>query len=185
VTHLPADKLTRSESDRRRHTYMPTPDATSQLAYLDVGDLFELLARNWELFKPSLIDRPQWDGRVSELNTIRRRIAHCRRPHADDLNRLEQTLRDLERGAFRAFASFNAQRTPSWDLLDPMVDSWIRNGNHNADFVKHARDQYGVSFMCRYSRRPWAESRLSGTPVSGTVGTFGTPRGCLISPRSS
>jgi hypothetical protein len=33
---------------------------------------------------------------------IRHRIGHVRRPHDDDLNRVEQALRDLEHGAFVA-----------------------------------------------------------------------------------
>jgi hypothetical protein len=149
---------------------MPTPDATDRLAYTDIGDLFQLVGDHWDLFQPTLIDRRQWDGRVDELNKIRRRVAHCRRPHADDLNRVEQTLRDLEGGAFRAFSAFNNHEMPPTDVRDPMVDAWIHDDDDNRDLVKHARAQYDIVFMCRYSRRPWAGELAAGASVSGSPG---------------
>lgn len=68
---------------------MSTPDTTDHLAFLDVGKLFEIIDKEWHLFEPSLIGQREWHGRVDELRTIRHRMAHCRRPHDDDLNRIE------------------------------------------------------------------------------------------------
>jgi hypothetical protein len=149
---------------------MSTPDATDHLAYLDVGELFPIIRDHWDLFEPSLLDRPVWEGRVDELNKIRRRIAHCRRPHSDDLRRLEQTLRDLDGGAYQAMAAYNRQRVPAADLDDPLVRAWVRGDDEGFGIVEHARQQYDTNFVLRCSRRPWADDLAEGEPVSGTAG---------------
>lgn len=155
----------------RRHAYMATPDAQARLAYLDVSPLFELLENHWSLFADSLIDRAVWSGRTVELRNIRNRIGHCRRPHSDDLARLEQTLRDLDSGAFRAVAAFNRQYELAQDLDDPMVEVWVRDEHDVAGrLVVHAARQYDVRFALRFSRRPWAEPLAAGSQVTGKVG---------------
>jgi hypothetical protein len=159
------------ETKDRRHAYMATPDAQARLAYLDLSPLLDLLGEHWSLFADSLIDQEVWSGRIVELRNIRNRIGHCRRPHSDDLARLEQTLRDLDSGAFRAVAAFNRQYQPVRELDDPVVDAWVR-GEHEdaARLVEHADRQYEVRFALRFSRRPWAEPLAAVSQVSGTVG---------------
>lgn len=170
VQYLPARAAKTRARDANSHRYMSTPDATDHLAYLDVGELFPIISDNWELFEPSLLDKPVWDGRVEELNKIRRRIAHCRRPHADDLNRLEQTLRDIDGGAYQAMAAYNRRDTPHRELDDPLVRLWVRGEASGFGIVEHARRQYDTNFSLQCSRRPWAETLADGSPISGTVG---------------
>lgn len=169
-----ADALSPTAAKRelkdRRHSYMATPDAQTRLAYLDVFDLLDLLDRNWDIFKDSLIERDVWSGRVLELRKIRNRIGHCRRPHADDLGRVEQTLRDLEPGAFRAIAAFNRQYEAR-DLDDPLAEAWVRRAHGDAArLVDHANRQYEVRFVLRYSRRPWTTRTGPSEPISGRKG---------------
>lgn len=167
---LPSTVEARGAADRQRE-YMLSPDTHAQLSYLDVVPLFDLIADNWDLFETSLLDRHVWAGRRVELESIRNRIGHCRRPHSDDLSRLEQTLRDLEPGAFRALAAFNTQSSPRRDLPDQLVRDWVNMDHQDASrLVGHAAQQYQVRFDLRYSRRPWAEGRPRETPVSGTQG---------------
>lgn len=170
VQHLSLRAAKIQAKDANSHRYMSTPDATDHLAYLDVGELFPIIAMHWELFEPSLLDKPVWDGRVNELNKIRHRIAHCRRPHSDDLNRLEQTLRDLDGGAYRAMAAYNHREVPPSDLEDPLVSLWVRGESSGFHIVDHARQQYDTSFALHWSRRPWANKVAEGSPVSGTPG---------------
>src|SRR5260370_8810285 len=94
---------------------MMSTDAENPLAYLDYSQLRQLIEDNWTQFAPALIHRPTWDGRQDELARIRHRIGHMRRPHQDDLSRIEQTLPDLERGAFIACASYNRANIPNSD----------------------------------------------------------------------
>lgn len=151
---------------------MLTPDSSDPLAYVDVGQLFELVDERWELFEPSLLDRNVWAARVVELNKIRRRIAHCRRPHADDLSRLEQTLRDLSRGAFEAMASFNDDDSPDATIPDPVVEQWGQFDYPEGHIVRHAASQYRTRFALRYSTRPWASAPADGEAVSGKSGVL-------------
>lgn len=142
---------------------MPTPDLTSALAYLDLADLLSVIESEWEMFAPTLIDKNVWAGRVIELRSIRNRIGHCRRPHREDLSRLEQTLRDLEGGAFEAVTAFNRQRTPSEDVPNPLVRGWLRAEHQDAKrLINHAFEQYDVAFGLRYSVRPWTQRPSKG-----------------------
>lgn len=170
LERLPA-RAERYERNDQGHEYMASPDAQARLAYLDVGDLLKVVDDNWNLFEPALLDRGVWPGRVEELRKIRNRIGHCRRPHPDDLGRLEQTLRDLEPGAFRAAAAFNRQSRPEQSLADPVVEAWVR-GRHEvaARLIGHAEQQYDTRFMLRYSRRLWADNRDTDDPITGRPG---------------
>lgn len=170
VTSLTPRSARRRANEAGSQHYMSTPDATDRLAYLDVGELFPIITDHWELFEPSLLDRAAWDGRVDELNTIRRRIAHCRRPHMDDLNRLEQMLRDLDAGAYRAMAAYNHRQTPPTGTGDPLVEMWVEGQAPAFDIVEHAWRRYDTSFVLQFSRRPWAAPAPDGSPVSGTAG---------------
>ncbi len=173
VDALPALAASRARSDLRQG-YMSTPDAQDRLAYMDTSPLLALLSDNWSVVGGALLDDAAvWSGRVVELTKIRNRIGHCRRPHPDDLARLEQTLRDLEPGTFRAAAAFNRQRTPEIALPDPVVDAWLRQGHKDARrLVKHADRSYDVQFVLRHSRRPWAEAHQEGEAISGRRGYF-------------
>lgn len=161
----------REEGDRKQR-HMQSPDAHARLAYLDTGPLFDLLDAQWPLVQHALLDdQAVWQGRVIELRKIRNRIGHCRRPHPDDLARLEQTLRDLDSAAFETVAAYNRQREPQQKLNDPVVEAWVRTSHQDAmRLVDHAGSNHDVGFALRYSRRPWAAPRAAAAPVSGTPG---------------
>lgn len=154
---LGAGSLTRMENDRA-YRYMATPDLENPLAYLDAGKLFSLIEDNWNLFDSVLIDREIWNGRRAELVKIRHRIGHMRRPHEDDVKRLEQTLRDLEGGAFAALASYNEQYSPTGiDEENAVVAGWMRKKHPMARLIDHSERTRDISFSLTVVRRPWAE----------------------------
>lgn len=169
-----ADGLPTSSSDRQQrdaaYHYMKTPDAQDQLAYLDATPLLQLTLDQWLLFGSYLPNQKIWAGRIEELREIRNRIGHCRRPHEDDLNRVEQTLKDLEAGAVRAMSSFNnhSRADPKWS--DVLVGDWLHGAHDDASMIKHGADQYEATFRLMVSRRPWAtamdpcERELGGRP---------------------
>ncbi len=166
-----APKALRYARNEAHLAYMPSPDAELILAYLDVFDLFDLIDRHWELFNVSLIDADVWHGRTKELRQIRHRIAHCRRPHADHLSRIEQCMRDLEQGAFKAVTYFNSQAQPDSSMDDPVVAGWIRCEHQDARrLVQHAERNYEVFFRLAYSRRPWTELHPEEGPITGRPG---------------
>jgi hypothetical protein len=161
----------RSARDRQQF-HMPSPDAHDQLAFLDTGGLVDLIEDEWEIFDRSLLSRRVWSGRMEELLTIRNRIGHCRRPHSDDLQRLEQMLRDLEPGALRAIQAYNWHEMPGRTLDDPLVDAWTGGTHATARrLLQHAADRYDVHFRLRYTARPWADVDES-VSISGQVGAL-------------
>ncbi len=151
--------------------YMATPDAQNLLAYADAKALFDITLERWELFEYALLAKSVWTGRIDELLAIRNRIGHCRRPHLDDLARLEQTLRDLNGGAFTATSAFNRQWRANPEWTDVLVDGWLRNQHKTAiRLINHAEQQYDTIFELRYSRRPWAKSPDDTRTISGMPG---------------
>jgi len=189
LAQLANTALSRAAADEINR-YMASPDSVNALAYLDVADLFALIDNDdrWYLFEPVLIPRARWRGTVDELQTIRRRSAHCRRPHDDDLTRLEQILRDLEPGARRALVAYHEREQPPANLDDPIVEAWIRNEHEVADrLTEHARENYDTTLRISYSKRPWANAPELG-PITGTPGLLWHARflmrhGRYLSPR--
>jgi Swt1-like HEPN len=162
----------RLKDDHVKNAYMATPDATAVMSYVDVGVLFMLIDENWALFEPCLPTKNRWDGWVDELQEIRHRSAHCRRPHRDDLTRIELVLRNLETGAFRSLESHNV-RGQMADLKadDPVVRGWIEKHHPDAHLVDHADHAYDMSIRFEWSKRPWATWKKR-EPVTGREGFF-------------
>jgi hypothetical protein len=169
---LPSNSANRQQQDAAYH-YMKTPDAQDQLAYLDAAPLLQLTHDQWPLFGVYLPAQKIWAGRIEELKQIRNRIGHCRRPHDDDLDRLEQTLRDLERGAFLATSSFNdhSPANPQWS--DVLVRDWVHEGHRYAHLIEHGSRQYDASFRLLVSTRPWAR------PLAPEDAQLGSRAGCV------
>jgi hypothetical protein len=151
-------------------SHMTGVDNENPLAYLDYSQILEIIDKNWELFSFALLEKRSWDGRQEEMKRIRHRIGHVRRPHNDDLNRIEQTLRDLELGAFQACASYNRQSTPDPDDVNPVVKGWIKGEHLDADrLIDHADRQYDTRLSLRASMRPWGEWKDSLSDSTGLL----------------
>lgn len=167
-----SDHISGSTSNQDRDaewTHMLARDNENPLAYLDFPKLSELMIGEWDIFKAALPRLETWKSHASELNMVRRRIAHLRLAHSDDLARLEQVLRDLERGAFITLASYNS-RWPALateaEVEDPLVEGWVKKNHPDAQrLIVHADKQYEVSLDLRKSRRPWATDGGHGPGV--------------------
>lgn len=157
--------LGRARGDER-NAYMASADL-EPLAYLDAGELIAVIDANWELFETTLLPEARWKADASLIRTLRNRVSHCRRPHADDLGRLRQLLRDLEHGArnFYAGATHPELEIPR---RDPLWKAWVKGRHDVADrLLEHAARQYDTRFRLGASRRPWApeaEGPLGGAP---------------------
>lgn len=169
--HLGERAPGRAERDEI-NAYMASADAGDVLAYLDVFDLFSLIDEHWELFEPVLLPRARWDGLVDALRPLRNRIAHCRRPHPDDVDRIEQLLRDLERGARCFYGAYVGKRRADAYADDPVVRGWVA-GEHSVAkrLLGHADRQYDVRFRLECTVRPWGELPVSQT-LTGTPGAI-------------
>ena len=168
--HLQGSAPGRAAGDEA-NAYMASADSGELLAYADVSDLFRLIEDQWDLFAPFLSPQRRWLGTSDELRELRNRNAHCRRPHPDDLNRIEQTLRNLEQGAKRFYTSY--LDTHGLDALgDPLAQSWIAGEHPVAErLLEHASRNYDVRFRLSYSVRPWATAPDERS-VSGSEGVL-------------
>lgn len=173
-----ADQIPRSAKARQRGEedfhYMRTPDSHTQLAYTDVRVMAEIVANNWSLFEHSLLrNRAVWEGRIEEVLTIRNRIGHCRRPHDDDLRRLEQFLRDLEPGALLAAQAYHSRYAPTASSRDPVFKAWTGHEHDDAArLVDHAARRYDIFFGLEASCRPWAGPMDLNSNITGRPGLF-------------
>jgi hypothetical protein len=149
------------------YTHMTGADSDDPTAYLDYSQLVDVVQAHWPRFSYALLEEGAWRGRQDELKRIRHRIGHMRRPHGDDLGRLEQTLRDLERGAFIALASYNRRFEPDPARhSDAVTEGWVAGAHPDARrLIRHANRQYDTVLQVRASRRPWAvRGALIGEP---------------------
>ncbi|WP_406831692.1 Swt1 family HEPN domain-containing protein [Pedococcus sp. KACC 23699] len=157
------------QSQDAAFTHMEGADSRNPLAYLDYSQLLDVMSENWDLFGYALVEKRSWEGRQEDLKRIRHRIGHMRVPHPDDLSRLEQTLRDLERGAFIAQASYN-RRDLLWEQHDPVTDAWLHQNHDDAQrLVEHARRNYDTKLVLQFSRRPWAKGQEVGDNAPGIL----------------
>lgn len=169
IRHLRGPAPKRAASDHINN-YMASADSDDLLAYSDVSSLFALIEDNWPLFEPCLPPLRRWQGITDMLEDLRNRNAHCRRPHGDDLGRIEQVLRDVEPGAWKFYASFASDAAVGRNSKDPLAKQWVL-GKHEAAqrLLDHAQRQYDTRFTLRYSVRPWA-TRPGRNRISGTQG---------------
>lgn len=137
--------------------HMRSADSTALITYTDFSFLLKLVDDYWDQMSYALLDRDVWVGRIKELRPLRNRIAHCRRPHADDLMRLELLLSDLEHGAFESYASTSRrQRIRPEAVPDPMKVWFAPLSEAEGHLRAHADRQYHSNVSARISRRPWA-----------------------------
>ena len=141
------------------YEYMASPDWEDPLAYLDASKLFGVIERNWKLFEPVLPVRESWEARRAELLAIRNRIGHLRRPHQDDINKLEQTLRDMERGTFKALAAYNRHLPVKYlNRRNAVVSAFASDRIDGAPgLITHIENQYEMAVRLSYTLRPWVQ----------------------------
>jgi hypothetical protein len=153
--------------------YMASADAEDLLSYADAGRLFSVIEGHWDLFEPVLLPQIRWQGQIDTLRPIRHRIAHCRRPHSDDVSRIEQALRDLEGGARRFYLSYADTAHRLGDRKDPLVDAWVhRHHEAAARLIEHCELNYDTRFQLSYSVRPWAEEPEPEVEICGREGVI-------------
>lgn len=162
----------RAAGDRVNY-YMASADAEDVLSYADASVLFKLIDTHWHLFEEVLLPKVRWEGQVDTLLAIRNRIAHCRRPHADDLPRIELMLRDLEAGARAFYGSYADIAYPVKGRRDPLVKAWVkRHHPAAARLVEHCERNYDTRFQLGFSLRPWAETPGPKAAISGHEGAI-------------
>jgi hypothetical protein len=71
-----------------------TPRSPELIDYSNFGELGEIIKRNWEIFGDMFQDVRAVERVLSNLNTLRAPIAHCKAMAEDEVLRLHLSLRD-------------------------------------------------------------------------------------------
>jgi len=116
----------------------------------------------WPLFETYLIAKRLLEPRLEEIMLIRNRIAHCRSLHADDLNRLQLLLRDLDGGFWRFCISYKDTHPfiTTDDRSDPVFQQFA-----DREEVRYMETEPGMNVTVQYSVRPSADAE--GARASG------------------
>ena len=135
----------------------------NDFSYAQLWQLFDLIEKKWECFSLYFPPKKVWKAKTQEITQIRNRVAHFRTCHSDDLQRLEQFLRDIDKGFWRFCTSYNNVEPalpPSSDLvtqhfisLDPLP--WGEVGDGSWARLGHVDKSMVVGVIVSKSFRPW------------------------------
>lgn len=153
--HLPNEGNTgRAQSQDEMLSHMPTLECLPT-SYMQLGGILSIVVDEWSLFSPYLPPQEIWAAKVKEVLQVRHRIAHFRRGHQHDADRLAQLLRDLDPGFWRFCLSYNdADR---WSSEDDAV---------TREVATHETAHDKVRLHLARSTRPWSRRAASfeGSP---------------------
>lgn len=148
-------------------THMPTTEMNA-LSYAQLSKLTDLIAANWDCFAVYLPPRDLWEAKLKEVAQIRHRVAHFRVGHVDDLPRLQQFLRDIDKGFWTFCTSYNdmnaiiPQDTDAvakhFLPLDPLP--WVEIEEKTWAQVGFRDKSLPVGLSVRSQRRPWCHAPL-------------------------
>lgn len=148
-------------------THMPTPEMNA-LSYSQLSRLIALIDAHWDCFANYLPPRSIWTAKLQEIAQIRHRVAHFRTGHVDDLSRLKQFLRDIDKGFWRFCTSYNDAEpvlpqssdpvTAHFLPLDPLP--WVEFEEKKWAQIGMRDKSMPVGLSVRAQRRPWASKPL-------------------------
>lgn len=168
------DKTKNTYEADKALTHIPTANS-NPLSFTTFPELVKLIRNNWDLFSVYLPPKNIWEVKLDEIVHIRNRVAHFRNGHADDIDRLLQLMRDIDKGFWNFCNDYNDLQPilpPEGDavakkyaILDPFSfkevapNEWAKIGCAPQDL------RYIVSINS--IRRCWAEN---STVIDGTPG---------------
>jgi hypothetical protein len=153
-------------------THMPTAEMNA-LSYAQLSQLLKLIGGHWDCFAMYFPPKTLWEAKLQEISQIRHRTAHFRVGHADDLARLKQFLRDIDKGFWRFCTSYNDMDpifpqdrdpvTKHFLPLDPLP--WVEFQPKNWAQIGMRDKSLPVGLSVRTQQRPWAtEPFKAGEP---------------------
>jgi Swt1-like HEPN len=166
---------TRPREADKRLTHMPTPE-DDPLSYAPFAELCRIIDDKWDIFARYFPPKPIWSAKLEEIKQIRNRVAHFRVGHEDDLPRVVQLLRDIDKGVWTFCTSYNDPIPVLPQSDDPVVDHFlhldpfpwgqVQEGGAWARFGIADREAiFGMTV--EVLRRPWATFRK---PAAGNTG---------------
>lgn len=154
-------------------SHMPTREALDT-SYMQLTDLLKAISENWCLFRTYLPPKKLWDAKLDELCQIRHRVAHFRLGHRDDLNRVEQLLRDVDQGFWSFCTSYNSRLPILPHSNDKLAEHFLypdpssRTGGKPNRWIRLDVAHRSVMATIEVSKRNWVSS--SRSKVAGEYG---------------
>lgn len=172
--HIEGDQK-RAQAGDSRLAHMPTRERL-KLSYILFSQLQKTVSKHWRLFREYLPPKDIWKAKLSEIDQIRNRVAHFRRGHPDDINRVRQMMKDVDQGFWRFCTSYNN----TIPIADPRKDIVARTFAHLDPFpwtevqpnafarIGHAPDDLVMQVTVDVLRRPWLKARHPSSAMGHT-----------------
>lgn len=166
----------RSLKSDKRLTHMPTPEA-DPLSYALFSEVKRIISDNWQLFSPYFPPKNIWEAKLEEVSQVRNRVAHFRRGHSDDIQRVVQLLRDIDQGFWAFCTSYNDSRPILPSTKDPVTKRFLDLDPFPFSEVEENRwarigsadPAMRFAVMIETLKRPWVEPTDN---IDGTKGYF-------------
>ncbi len=170
-----------SKEKDKRLIHMATPQE-SPLAYKTLGELCDIMKdhRNWALFETYFPPKSLVEAKLMELFQVRHRVAHFRRPHRDDLGRVEQFLRDIDQPFWRFTTSYNRNYPITPASTDLVAERFIEDDQYpwmevsTQTWTRLGRKDLRARFWLTIERtiRPWVDKASLGNPIGPAPGVL-------------
>ncbi|KYY51654.1 Swt1 family HEPN domain-containing protein [Vibrio parahaemolyticus] len=155
-------------------THIPTAD-DNPLSFSTFPELVKLIQNNWDLFSEYLPPKHIWQVKLDEIIHIRNRVAHFRAGHSDDIERLLQLMRDIDKGFWKFCTDYNNPQPILPPERDPVSKKYIHLDPFSFKeiapnkWAKIGTAPTGLRYIVsiNYLRRRWAEK---SEVIDGTSG---------------
>ncbi|EJL93238.1 Swt1 family HEPN domain-containing protein [Pantoea sp. GM01] len=167
------NKIKNTYETDKAFTHIPTTN-NNPLSFITFPDLLKLIDKDWDLFSEYLPPQNIWKIKIDEIIHIRNRVAHFRNGHRDDVDRLLQLMKDIDKGFWRFCTDYNDIHP----ILPPERDAVANKYVHLDPFAyKEISDNQwarlgtaprGLKYILSVnsSRRRWSEksAEIADTP---------------------
>lgn len=167
------NKIKSTYDTDKSFTHIPSVN-NNPLGFITFPELLKLIDKDWELFSEYLPPQNIWKIKIDEIVHIRNRVAHFRNGHRDDIDRLLQLMKDIDKG----FWCFCTDYNDIYPILPPDNDVVANKYVHLDPFsYKEISDNQWARFgtappglkyivSINSSRRRWSEKtvEIAGKP---------------------
>lgn len=170
------NKIKNTYETDKAFTHIPTTN-NNPLSFITFPDLLKLIDKDWDLFSEYLPPQNIWKIKIDEIIHIRNRVAHFRNGHRDDIDRLLQLMKDIDKGFWRFCTDYNDIHP----ILPPERDAVANKYVHLDPFAyKEISDNQwarlgtaprGLKYILSVnsSRRRWSEKSAEIADIPGHI----------------
>ncbi len=165
------------ESDKKLG-YMSTTQ-NNPLSYKSLGELWKVIINKtlWnDIFQYYFPPKNILETKLNELYVIRNRIGHSRKPHDDDVDRVNQFLKDIDNKIWEFITSYHEYRSQSIEDFD--VNLFLDIANLPTQIIELYVGSNSILGRNQYSRlnitfdasvRPWVREKIEKLQGQGVI----------------